>query len=156
MDQVECQENSPVRQGVVLEPLTQSGITLYWAELAECLKQSLGGDLIETASAQHALRAGRLGAWVVWVPAGEEHRVSGTVVTHTMSDGMSGRTAVNIYGIHGNGVTLDQWKGVFGQLCDMSRQAGMSRVIAMTPHANVVKLAEGLGFKVTNLLVKEL
>jgi hypothetical protein len=73
-----------------------------------------------------------------------------------VSDGWTGRVALNIFALHGPGLTMAQWTAVFGQLCTLAKTAGMGRIIAMTPHETVRKLASGLGFKTTNLLVKEL
>lgn len=139
---------------ITLEPLDQSGLTLHWPHIEEALRQSLG-DNVETAAAQHALRSDRLGAWAIWVPDGESNRVGGILITDTIQRGLSGGVALSIYALHGTGITNPQWIDTLGALKDVCRARGIGHIVAITPHENVVKLAQSLGFKVTSLLGME-
>lgn len=152
MDQ---QASNPQQNSVTLEPLDQSGITLHWPHIEETLRQSLG-DNVEVAAAQHALRNERLGAWAIWIPDGAgSNRVAGILVTDIVHRGLSGGTALSIYAIHGMGISKEQWIQCIGFLKAVCRERGIGHIIAITPHDNVVQLAQTLGFRVTSLLGME-
>ena len=126
-------------------------------DIIEAAIRACTGDSDETAAiAMLQLKTDKMGAWAVWVPDGDSHRIGAVVVTQLGVYGLNGALAANIYSLHGEGVDMHQWVQAFGSMVDQLRAGGVRYVVAQTENQRVSDIAQECGFVSRRFCVKEL
>lgn len=126
-------------------------------DIIEAAIRACTGDSDETAAiAMLQLKTDKMGAWAVWVPDGDSHRIGAVVVTQLGMYGLNGAVAANIYSLHGEGVDMHQWVQAFASMVDQLRACGVRYVVAQTENQRVSDIAQECGFTARRFCVKEL
>lgn len=126
-------------------------------DIIEAAIRACTGDSDETAAiAMLQLKTDKMGAWAVWVPDGDSHRIGAVVVTQLGVYGLNGALAANIYSLHGEGVDMHQWVQAFNSMVDQLRAFGVRYIVAQTDNPRVSDIAQECGFVSRRFCVKEL
>lgn len=120
---------------VTLELLEQSGISRHWDKIMSAIRESIpANDEWAIANDAMRIRARRMFVFALW--SGEE--VKGVVLTAPVRQGDV--RSMNIYAIHAQGVSVDDWKEYIAQACETFRLAGYEKLIALTDNDRVLQI----------------
>jgi len=135
-----------------LELLGQGAITLHWDDIEDAIRASIK-DTTELSLSRAAgdIRKGIIKVFGVW----RDGKRRGLILARPVNDGYSGH-ALLVYAMHGEGLKLDEWQDVAGQLADSAAAAGFRRIVALTDNERVLAIVRYAGWTVSNYCWKEI
>ena len=139
------QQQLSIPATATLELLEQGGLTTHWDHLMGAIRESVTGITEpQLADTCRQLRSRDMVAFALWI--GE--RVHGYVVMQPVV--YQERQAMNVYAIHGNDIDMGQWASFIEQVSDLLRNAGYSRMVAITTNPRVLEIVRRTGWNVRN------
>lgn len=146
------------KNNVLLEPLGQGMLTVQWDEIETAVRASIGDDAATVANAMAAVRSHDLIVWAVWIPAEGDppRRMGALLLTKETGDGFSGKRIMCLYAAHGYGLSASQWIETARALEAIARQAGYSRIVALTQNPRISEITYSCGWTNKTITTKEL
>ncbi len=140
------------KSNIVLEPMDQGAITVFWSEIEACVRASIDDDDASVARALMAVRSREMIPLAIW--SGD--KVAAILISRQMEDGYSGGKAMLIYGLHGDGLSMEGWLEAAKQFENYCRFARCRKILAYVKDDKIAKLATGLGWDTQTICWKEL